>query len=99
MGSWGPKEIDKKTNEPYGLNFPVITIRDMVKAQEALLEYLGIEKLLCARVLDRTGLILDIFAARAQSDVGKLQVELAQLSFLSTRLVRGWSHLERQKGL
>ena len=48
MGSWGPKEIDKKTNEPYGLNFPVITIRDMVKAQEALLNHLGIEKLLCA---------------------------------------------------
>ena len=47
MGSWGPKEIDKKTNEPYGLNFPVITIRDMVKAQEALLDHLGIEKLLC----------------------------------------------------
>ncbi len=48
MGSWGPKEIDKKTNEPYGLNFPVITIRDMVKAQEALLDHLKIEKLLCA---------------------------------------------------
>jgi len=58
----------------------------------------NLEKLLCARVLDRTGLILDIFAARAQSDIGKLQVELSQLSFLSTRLVRGWSHLERQKG-
>ncbi len=58
----------------------------------------NLEKLLCARVLDRTGLILDIFAARAQTDIGKLQVELAQLSFLSTRLVRGWSHLERQKG-
>ena len=48
MGSWGPKEIDKKTNEPYGLNFPVITIRDMVKAQETLLDHLGIKKLLCA---------------------------------------------------
>jgi len=48
MGSWGPKEIDKKTSEPYGLNFPVITIRDMVKAQETLLDHLGIEKLLCA---------------------------------------------------
>ena len=48
MGSWGPKEIDKKTNEPYGLNFPVITIRDIVKAQETLLDYLGIKKLLCA---------------------------------------------------
>ena len=47
MGSWGPKEIDKKTNESYGLSFPVITIRDMVKAQEALLDHLGIEKLLC----------------------------------------------------
>ena len=47
MGSWGPKEIDKKTNEPYGLNFPVITIRDMVRAQETLLDYLGIKKLLC----------------------------------------------------
>ena len=58
----------------------------------------NLEKLLCARVIDRTGLILDIFAARAKSDIGKLQVELAQLSFLSTRLIRGWSHLERQKG-
>ena len=48
MGSWGPKEIDKKTNEPYGLNFPVITIRDIVKAQETLLDHLGIKKLLCA---------------------------------------------------
>jgi len=58
----------------------------------------NLETVLCARVLDRTGLILDIFATRAKSDIGKLQVELAQLSFLSTRLVRGWSHLERQKG-
>ena len=48
MGSWGPKEIDKKTNEPFGLNFPVITIRDMVKAQETLLDHLGVDKLLCA---------------------------------------------------
>jgi homoserine O-acetyltransferase len=48
MGTFGPKEIDKKTNEPYGLNFPVITIKDMVKAQEALLDHFKIEKLLCA---------------------------------------------------
>ena len=48
MGSWGPKEINKKTNEPYGLNFPVITIKDMVKTQETLLDHLGIKKLLCA---------------------------------------------------
>ena len=58
----------------------------------------NIERYLKARVLDRTGLILDIFAKRAFSHIGKLQVELAQLSHLSTRLVRGWSHLERQKG-
>ncbi len=58
----------------------------------------NLEKLLCCRVLDRTGLILDIFAQRAHSFEGKLQVELAQLRHLSTRLVRGWTHLERQKG-
>ena len=58
----------------------------------------NLERLLQARVVDRTGLILDIFAQRAQSHEGKLQVELAQLEHLSTRLVRGWTHLERQKG-
>ncbi len=58
----------------------------------------NLEQLLKCRVLDRTGLILDIFAQRAQSHEGKLQVELAQLRHLSTRLVRGWTHLERQKG-
>jgi GTP-binding protein HflX len=58
----------------------------------------NLEQLLKCRVLDRTGLILDIFAQRAQSHEGKLQVELAQLKHLSTRLVRGWTHLERQKG-
>lgn len=58
----------------------------------------NLEKVLCARVIDRTGLILDIFAQRARSHEGKLQVELAQLRHLSTRLVRGWTHLERQKG-
>ena len=47
MGTYGPKELNKKTNEPYGLNFPVITIKDMVSAQEALLDYFKIEKLLC----------------------------------------------------
>ena len=58
----------------------------------------NLERLFGCRVLDRTGLILDIFAQRARSFEGKLQVELAQLSHLSTRLVRGWTHLERQKG-
>jgi len=58
----------------------------------------NLEKLTNRRVLERNGLILDIFAQRARSFEGKLQVELAQLSHLATRLVRGWSHLERQKG-
>ncbi len=58
----------------------------------------NLERLLQCRVLDRAGLILDIFAQRARSFEGKLQVELAQLTHLSTRLVRGWTHLERQKG-
>lgn len=58
----------------------------------------NLEKSLQARVLDRSGLILDIFAQRARTFEGKLQVELAQLRHLSTRLIRGWTHLERQKG-
>ena len=58
----------------------------------------NLERHLKVRVIDRTSLILDIFAQRAQSHEGKLQVELAQLQHLSTRLIRGWTHLERQKG-
>jgi len=58
----------------------------------------NIERELQCRVLDRTGVILDIFAQRARTHEGKLQVELAQLQHMSTRLVRGWTHLERQKG-
>ena len=58
----------------------------------------NLERALQCRVIDRTSLILDIFAQRAQSSEGKLQVELAQLEHLATRLVRGWTHLERQKG-
>ena len=58
----------------------------------------NLEKFLSTRILDRTALILFIFAKRAKSHEGKLQVELAQLDHLSTRLIKGWSHLERQKG-
>ncbi|WP_312967133.1 ribosome rescue GTPase HflX [Acinetobacter gerneri] len=58
----------------------------------------NLERILQCRVVDRTGLILDIFAQRARTHEGKLQVELAQLEHLSSRLVRGWTHLERQKG-
>ncbi|MEO1872905.1 MAG: GTPase HflX, partial [Cobetia sp.] len=56
----------------------------------------NLEATLKCRVIDRTGLILDIFAQRARTHEGKLQVELAQLEYMSTRLVRGWTHLERQ---
>jgi len=83
-------------------------LHDLVKQLEAELVLVNhalspsqernLEKQLECRVLDRTGLILDIFAQRARSHEGKLQVELAQLGHLSTRLVRGWTHLERQKG-
>ena len=58
----------------------------------------NLEKLFSCRVIDRSGLILDIFSQRARSHEGKLEVELAQLQHMSTRLVRGWTHLERQRG-
>ena len=83
-------------------------LRDQVKAVEADLvifnhtltpsQERNLERAFECRVLDRTGLILDIFAQRARTHEGKLQVELAQLDHMSTRLVRGWTHLERQKG-
>ena len=71
----------------------IIFDASITPSQEKNLE----QKLEC-RVIDRTGLILDIFAQRAKSFEGKLQVELAQLRHISTRLIRGWTHLERQKG-
>ena len=84
------------------------TIRDTVQQHDAQLvlfnhalspsQERNLETALQCRVLDRTGLILDIFAQRAHSHAGRLQVELAQLQYMSTRLVRGWTHLERQKG-
>jgi len=71
----------------------VIFSHDLSPSQER-----NLEKALKVRVMDRTGLILEIFARRARTFEGKLQVELAQLKHLSTRLVKGWTHLERQKG-
>ncbi|MGH6630370.1 MAG: GTPase HflX, partial [Burkholderiales bacterium] len=71
----------------------VIYNHDLSQAQQR-----NLEKRFDCRVVDRTSLILDIFAQRAKSHEGKLQVELAQLEHLATRLVRGWTHLERQKG-
>jgi len=86
----------------------VVELHDLVKDGEAELvifnhtltpsQERNLERALECRVLDRTGLILDIFAQRARTHEGKLQVELAQLEHMSTRLVRGWTHLERQKG-
>lgn len=83
-------------------------IRDQVIAHEAELVLVNhelspsqernLERLFECRVVDRSGLILDIFAQRARTFEGKLQVELAQLQHMSTRLIRGWTHLERQKG-
>jgi GTPase len=83
-------------------------IANLVKAEKAELvlfnhslspsQERNLEKVFECRVLDRTGLILDIFAQRARSHEGKLQVELAQLKHMSTRLIRGWTHLERQRG-
>ncbi|MGL4318848.1 MAG: ribosome rescue GTPase HflX [Pseudomonas sp.] len=83
-------------------------LRDLVRAEAVDLvifnhiltpsQERNLERAFECRVLDRTGLILDIFAQRARTHEGKLQVELAQLNHMSTRLVRGWTHLERQKG-
>ena len=73
---------------------------DLILVNHALspVQERNLEQFTQCRVVDRTGLILDIFAQRARSHEGKLQVELAQLKHMSTRLVRGWTHLERQRG-
>ena len=73
---------------------------DLVLVNHALspVQERNLERALERRVVDRTGLILDIFSQRARSAEGKLQVELAQLKYIATRLVRGWTHLERQRG-
>ena len=91
VGSGKAEEIRDRAQE---LRADVVLVdRTLSPSQER-----NLEKLTNCRVLDRNGLILDIFAQRARSFEGKLQVELAQLSHLATRLVRGWTHLERQKG-
>ena len=101
-------KIDKPTSNYFIKAGKVEEIKALVKELSADLVIFNnalspslernLEKIFGTRVLDRTSLILDIFATRATSHIGKLQVELAQLTHLSTRLVRGWSHLERQKG-
>jgi len=91
VGSGKVQEIARAAE---GLNAGwIIFNHDLTPAQER-----NLERELKRRVLDRTELILEIFAQRARTSEGKLQVELAQLEHLSTRLVRGWTHLERQRG-
>jgi len=91
VGSGKAEEI-RLSAEEHGADV-VLVDQTLTPSQER-----NLEKLTNRRVLDRNGLILDIFAQRARSFEGKLQVELAQLSHLASRLVRGWTHLERQKG-
>jgi GTP-binding protein HflX len=104
--------IHATRNKPHPATFigegKIAELKDCIKEKQATvvivnhpvtpIQERNLERALECRVLDRTRLILDIFALRAQSHEGKLQVELAQLKHLSTRLVRGWTHLERQKG-
>ncbi len=88
----GTGKLDEIKAAADGAEADVILIdHPLTPAQER-----NLEGALQKRVVDRTGLILDIFALRARTFEGKLQVELAQLEHLSTRLVRGWTHLERQ---
>ena len=106
------KEIKIKQNSPIISTFiskgKLESLKDIVSKNDIELVIVNhtlsasqarnLEKILNKRVIDKTELILDIFATRASSYIGKLQVELAQLKHLSTRLIRGWTHLERQKG-
>lgn len=90
----GSGKVEEIAEAVQALNAEVVLFNHaLTPAQER-----NLERELKCRVLDRTGLILDIFAQRARTHEGKLQVELAQLEHLSSRLVRGWTHLERQKG-
>jgi GTP-binding protein HflX len=90
----GAGKAEEIAEQVRALNAEVVLINHPLTAAQAR----NLEKLWGCRVLDRTELILDIFAQRARTFEGKLQVELAQLQHLRSRLVRGWSHLERQKG-
>ena len=87
-------KLDQIKNELLDQNIDLIIINHQLSASQNR----NLEKFLSKRVIDKTELILDIFATRASSYIGNLQVELAQLNHLSTRLIRRWTHLERQKG-
>ena len=90
----GSGKVDELADLAHELSADVIVFDVSLSAAQQR----NIERAINLPVLDRTQLILDIFRARAKSREGRLQVELAQLEHLSTRLVRGWTHLERQRG-
>jgi GTPase len=90
----GVGKITKIKEQMKDLAVQLVIIDELISASQQK----NIEEFLECRVLDRAGLILDIFATRAKTYEGKLQVALAQLEYLSTRLIRGWTHLERQRG-
>jgi len=90
----GSGKIDELTEKVAATDASLVLVSQPLTA----IQERNIERQCQCRVLDRSALILDIFAQRARSHEGKLQVELAQLRHLSTRLIRGWTHLERQKG-
>lgn len=90
----GKGKVEEIASEVRGLEANVVIFNHQLSPAQQR----NLEREFQCRVVDRNSLILDIFAQRAQSHEGKLQVELAQLDYLSTRLVRGWTHLERQKG-
>ncbi len=91
---FGSGKIEELAQQRRALDADVILVNQALSPVQER----NIEKFTECRVVDRTGLILDIFAQRARSHEGKLQVELAQLKHMATRLVRGWTHLERQRG-
>ncbi|WP_257276449.1 ribosome rescue GTPase HflX [Endozoicomonas sp. SESOKO4] len=90
----GPGKVEEIRQSVFQQRAEVVLFNHALSPSQAR----NLEKELECRVIDRTGLILDIFAQRARTFEGKLQVELAQLEYMSTRLIRGWTHLERQKG-
>ncbi len=90
----GSGKADEIKNTVSDLNVDLVIFNHVLSAAQQR----NLERHIKKRIIDRTSLILDIFAQRAKSHEGKIQVELAQLQHLSTRLVRGWTHLERQKG-
>ena len=90
----GPGVVERIAQNAEELDHPLI----IINASLTPVQHRNLERALSCKVIDRTALILEIFGARAQSHAGRLQVELAALTFEKSRLVRSWTHLERQRG-